>query len=123
MGLGTTHDCWYGAYSAFDRWRTLLTAAVGPQWAINWDAITEANLQGDWDHLPEDPLVVLIAHSDCDGRIVAEACLPLAIRLEQLAESLPTEGAGHLINPRVQTLQFAAGLRQAAASGEDVEFR
>lgn len=29
MGLDTTHDCWHGAYSAFNRWRHGLAEAAG----------------------------------------------------------------------------------------------
>ena len=29
MGLDTTHDCWHGAYSAFNRWREELCRAAG----------------------------------------------------------------------------------------------
>lgn len=29
MGLDTTHDCWHGAYSAFNRWRAELARVSG----------------------------------------------------------------------------------------------
>ncbi len=29
MGLDTTHDCWHGPYSSFNRWRTQLAAEIG----------------------------------------------------------------------------------------------
>lgn len=28
MGLDTSHDCWRGAYSAFNRWRRALAEAA-----------------------------------------------------------------------------------------------
>jgi hypothetical protein len=151
MGLDTTHDCWHGPYSSFDRLRIALQRAAG--WSleedsrgylrstvINWATITDANIMGEWDAIPEDPLVVLIAHSDCDGQIPVAALLPLAERLEGLAATM-TPGQGqkpeHWLNElgyperparatydgeREATLRFAAGLRRAAALGETVEF-
>ena len=29
MGLDTSHDCWHGAYSAFNRWRCAIAKAAG----------------------------------------------------------------------------------------------
>ena len=29
MGLDTTHGCWHGAYSAFNRWRTAIARQIG----------------------------------------------------------------------------------------------
>jgi hypothetical protein len=149
MGLDTSHGCWNGPYSAFDRWRTALQEAAG--WhleeeflarEVNWEAVTDDNIAGRWDALPEDPLVVLVAHSDCDGEIPVEALLPLAERLEGLADRFPDdEGRTPRARPegwpegepwpprrgaydgyREATLRFAAGLREAAAAGEPVEF-
>lgn len=79
MGLDTTHDCWHGAYSAFSRWRDKLAEVAGYEIAkaetdmglretvlIDWGHVTQANLDGDWDSTPADPLLILIAHSDCE---------------------------------------------------------
>lgn len=132
MGLDTTHGCWHGAYSAFSRFRNLLWEAAGGTLIqdqyythpaeIDFDALEDRNFQGEWGRYPEDPLIVLMAHSDCDGHLEVDILEPLAHRLEELAPKLPTEGAGHLYDPRGQTLQFAAGLREAASKGERVEF-
>lgn len=138
MGLDTTHDCWSGAYSAFNRFRTgILRAAQGDYLERNglsskgftigyhwypWDMFTENNLMGQWDTLPEDPLVVLIAHSDCEGIIPAAATGPLADRLEGLLPALDDDGVGGHYHGRKDVEQFIAGLRTAAAANEDVEF-
>ena len=133
MGLDTTHDAWSGAYSAFSRWRNMLAEGAGysvakiegealPLVLIDWGHVTTENIQGDWAETPADPLLVLIAHSDCDGHIVPRDAVPLADRLDELAPLLPSEGAGHLRDPREQTRRFARGLRAAAEAGERVEF-
>lgn len=140
MGLDTTHDAWHGPYSSFFRWRRHVAKAAG--WheegqgldstfrEIDWSQITEDNLMGRWDRLPEDPLVVLIAHSDSEGELPLEALVPLAERLEGLAERMEdTEareggpyGRATYDGERAATLRFAEGLRKAAAAGEPVEF-
>jgi hypothetical protein len=139
MGLDTTHDGFHGAYSAFSRWRNDLAIAAGyrmegeSEWrqypALNWDAITEANLMGEWESTPEDPLIVLIAHSDCDGEILPEQAAPLADRLEQLLPAMREKEAGawgHITRDggyEAVTQRFIDGLRLAASRGEPVGFR
>ncbi len=137
MGLDTSHDCWHGAYSAFSRWRNEIAMAAGYMVGdvkyengftsktvlVDWGHVTEANLAGQWDATPADPLMVLIAHSDCEGVIKPAQAGPLADRLESLLPKLPTEDApGHIGNWRDKTQAFIDGLRAAAKAGEDVEF-
>jgi hypothetical protein len=134
MGLDTSHDCWRGAYSAFSRWRDQLAKVAGYEFAvlkddyretilIDWGHIVEKNYQGQWDEMPADPLIVLIAHSDCDGEILPEHAGPLADRLTELLPLLPDgDGGGHIGNWRTKTQQFIDGLRLAVEQGEPVEF-
>lgn len=136
MGLDVTHDCWHGAYSAFARFREVVAAAAGFEmherepgdytpryWQPEWDGwATDAMLGGEWDQPPEDPLLVLLVHSDCDGVIPVKVAPFLAERLERLAPSVPETGAGHMPDARAAVLRFAAGLRSAAEAGDDVEF-
>lgn len=136
MGLDTSHDCWHGAYSAFMRWRNAVAEAAGYTFSrgdrgylyvdqVNWDAIEEKNYSGEWDRIPEDPLIILIAHSDCDGEIKPEHAGLLADRLEQLLPKMPDDdGTGHISRYgwRGTTQRFIDGLREAAALGEPVDF-
>lgn len=140
MGLDTTHECWHGAYSAFSRWRNAVAVAAGymvapVKWPgmgyetdsilIDWGHIEEKNYSGEWDAMPADPLIILIAHSDCDGEIKPEHCTPLADRLEELVPLLSDEGGGHIAARggfKGATEKFIAGLRAAAEAGEPVEF-
>lgn len=139
MGLDCTHDAWHGAYSAFDRFRKMLWDASGGElgyyerseginehgpacWAQEWP---ESCFEGEWAEYPEDPLLVLMIHSDCGGAIKHDITLRLAERLEELAPLLPAYGAGHLSppnHPRERAFQFARGLREAHAEGEDLRF-
>lgn len=134
MGLDTSHDCWHGAYSAFSRWRDQLAKAAGYEFArieggsrdtilIDWGHIEDKNYNGEWDTTPSDPLIVLIAHSDCEGAIHPEQAKPLADRLEELLPLLPEgEGGGHIGDWRVKTQTFIDGLRRAVAANEPVDF-
>ena len=125
MGLDTSHDCWHGPYGSFLRWRCAVATAAG---CIVHDA--QVVMTGRWPdavyRLPP-ALLVLLNHSDCDGRIAAEDCAPLADALEALLPRLDAiPGAvGYTSQSRSHgdaTRQFIAGLREAAAAGEPVEF-
>lgn len=136
MGLDTSHEAWSGAYGAFSRWRHKIAEAAGYEIAkvegqygpsdtvlIDWGHIQEKNYSGEWDEIPSDPLIMLIAHSDCDGVIHPVHAKPLADRLEELIPLLPDDDvAGHIGNYRSKTRQFVDGLRAAVAADEDVDF-
>lgn len=142
MGLDTSHDCWHGAYSAFSRWRDKLAEVAGYTFHegqyghqivdLDWGSVEATigkELLRDWPAMPvrpdgtPDPLIVLLAHSDCEGSIQVEFLGPLADRLEELLPGLEGEdGSGHIGLYTEKTQTFIDGLRRAAAAGERVEF-
>ena len=144
MGLDTSHNCWHGAYSAFSRWRNQLAEVAGYTFfkagdpriyetaCLDWGNINatigDDLLSRTWPAIPvrpdgtSDALIVLLAHSDCEGEIQADMCAPLADRLEQLLPLLDGDGGGHVGNYREKTQAFIDGLRDAAAKGEVVGF-
>lgn len=130
MGLDTSHDCWHGSYGSFSRWRAALATAAGygletsttglelP--ALPWDSFPAGNYQGEWETAPADPLLYLFVHSDCDGVIHPEQGLALARRLGELLPELDPEREYPCYAEK--TVQFIAGLAEAAEAGEDVDF-
>ncbi len=138
MGLDTSHDCWHGPYSAFNRWRDKLAEVAGytghssanpinpTTIDIDWGNVEEKigrDLFGKWDKIPvrpdgtPDALIILIAHSDCDGELQWEFCDALADRLEELIPAL--DGDDYMVN---KTVQFVIGLREAHENEENVIF-
>ncbi len=113
MGLDTSHGCWAGSYSAFNRWRRKINETAG---------------YGDWDKVEyfpdDDPLVDLLNHSDCEGELLWERCGLIADRLVELMPSLKRagEGGGHIGDYADKTQIFIDGLREAFAAKENVEF-
>jgi hypothetical protein len=131
MGLDTTHDCWHGAYGAFNRWRDHVAEAAGYAVVdrgvqIDWDDYVSANYAGEWNRIPADPLIFLIVHSDCDGVIHPAQAGPLADRLEELLPKVnESDARGHIsrLGMRGTTERFITGLRAAVEANEDVDFR
>lgn len=99
---------------------------------IDWGNIEKTigrDLMGVWPRMPvrpdgtPDPLIVLLAHSDCEGEIQADFCAPLADRLTELLPALEgLDGGGHIGSFVEKTQTFIDGLREAAAAGEAVGF-
>lgn len=112
MGLFLTHDCWSSSYSYFSDFREELARAAG------FPLLQEMSGYGGttaWTTYLDDPIVVLLLHSDCDGDIPWRLCRGLAERLLELSSLLRGAYAG-----RART--FAAGLNRAFDAKEDVVF-
>lgn len=141
MGLDTTHDCWHGSYRAFSRWRDKLAEVAGYTFHenegrlmvdIDWggvESLIGRDLLGKWPAVPvrhdgtPDPLIILLAHSDCEGEIQVEFLGAIADRLEELLPLVAgQDGGGHVGDYGTKTRTFIDGLRRAEAVGEPVEF-
>lgn len=91
----------------------------------NFDLI-EKNLYGEWDSIPSEPLLILLAHSDETGNIVEKHMLPLSVRLRELKDAVhdmyfeeDREIARALYR---QIDQLAATLSESYVQGHSVEF-
>ncbi len=77
-----------------------------------------------WDLFDNDPLTVLLTHSDCEGVIEHKYLKPLAERLRRLVPKLHAEEDefAHAITMGGRTVKFIEGLMRAHELGENVEF-
>jgi hypothetical protein len=148
MGLDTSHGCWSGPYPSFMRWRCWVARCAGYPPLHLMDGFCDPNLlvwsfkdaafpywMGRdslpirWDNFKDDPLVLLLRHSDCDGDIQPDKCHAIAERLRQIA----AENEEYVKTPSATaradydgmipaTIRFANGLDLAANNNEPVEF-
>lgn len=124
MSVQISHDCYSGSCGSFNDLRRIIAKAGG----MDFDATEEAewcNYLGMWKAPPADALTVFLVHSDCDGYIFPFDAGRIANRLEELLPLLEAGGDWHPNadwTPRSQTLQFIAGLREAADKNEVVVF-
>ena len=132
MGLDTTHDAWHGGYGRFQQWREALGVAAGYELVARadhrydylmpgWDdTLTEEEVMGHWSREVEDPLLYLLWHSDCEGKLYVKQQRLLLPRLEELLDRLPpdTDAWGY----RARTEQFIAGLKLAISKRQPIGF-
>lgn len=150
MGLDTTHDCWHGAYSGFAVFRELVGRAAGLPYRvserqygdgirhtldIDWEQITDAQIDGDWIEPPciervgydpplRDPVLYLLIHSDCEGKLRCKYLKELKARLEELEPAYDQLVNGHEDGWYKRRLrQFIDGLALAIKKGDDVAFQ
>ena len=127
--LTISHGAWEGPVSEFRELVDEVILAAGYMIArvtidgvtrrlplIDWDGITKANYLGEWERTPDEPLIVLIAHSECKERIHPQEGTTVARRLEELCQQAPED-------MDIETTRgFIDGLRAAAGRDEDLVF-
>lgn len=146
MGLNTTHGCWNGPYSGFAKFRELVGKAAGlphkpsrlsgEQLDINWEIVTKRQIMGHWGRKPPtvessgiydppitDPVLYLLVHSDCEGKLRRGYLPALKARLEELEPAydaliVRSEHRYYASDLR----HFIEGLEEAIGAGEHVEF-
>ena len=130
MGLDTSHDCWHGSYGSFGAWRRSLAVAAGyglrkvesgilagcDQVDLDYESYEWCNYMGMWQEEPQDALLVLLIHSDCDGYLFPNQYGKLAMRLTQLLPKLTDDWH------RKATERFIAGLGSACSEAPDGRF-
>lgn len=151
MGLTTTHGCFDGAYSGFNMFRELVGKAAGlphtpPGWPagersfldIDWDSISLRQLEGHWDRKSPtvkaagiydppitDPVLYLLVHYDCEGKLRRGYLPALKARLEEIEPAydalIPRAPAGYA-RYASHLRQFIEGLGDAIEAGEHVAF-
>ncbi len=118
MGLDTTHDCWHGPYSSFNKFRYRLAEQIG----INLDDYAGYKGAGKKDLSTIDHgIMPLLNHSDCDGVLTVAECASIVTGLESILEKLP-EPTEPLDDFKENIEQFIKGCKDAIGKNEIVEF-
>ena len=143
MGLNISHNCFCGAYSAFNILRkTWFTALNCPPLIVmdgHYSENEEIYFKKDhpyffndlynafpikWECLKYNPIFEIIHHSDCDGEIEWNKCKDIAEALEKILPLLPEGGNnGHIWDYKEVTQKFINGLNNAYNLKENVVFR
>lgn len=131
MGLNTDYGCYDGSYSGFSTFRVKIARAIGEPIGVNelgefpllWNREwPEGSSYGKWPKgEPEDPIYVLLNHSDCDGYIAKRHLVPLAERLEAIAD-VQGQATCEWDDFPAKLRKFANGLRKAHRDGKKVSF-
>lgn len=126
MGLDTSHGCWSGPYSSFNRWRVAVAKVIGIDlwhmagfWSPDYEECKHWDSSMEWDDLPKRPLHLLLNHSDCDGELRWEDCAAIADDLESILDDLEPKGP---FSDRECAARWIRGLRAAAKAKDDVTF-
>lgn len=143
MGLRVSHGCFHAGYGKFQHFRRAVADVVGIPLEImegyferdDWMVCAESPLAKKmlarrlealpvaWTAWEDDPITLLLNHSDCGGELRWQDAVAIAERLEEIAPQI--------VHPpdmrddwdfKQTALQFAAGLRRAAEYEEDVTF-
>ena len=144
MGLRLSHGCGEWSYHGFSMFRSALAHVAGlpPLWAMKgyFDPDEEikttlGNLRKmlpwlekapvAWEPYENDVLTKFLKHSDCDGSLDADACAPLADRIEALIpllKKIDPRDFGGCDQHHASAKQLVSGLRRAADKNEPVVF-
>lgn len=116
MGLDTTHGCWNGAYSSFNRFRHSLANQIG----VNLDDYIGYGGDKPFKTLKHN-IEPLLNHSDCDGKLSVSKCKKIVLGLNSILENfnpdLPSD-----FNFKERIIQFRDGCLFAISVNEAVEF-
>ena len=119
MGLDTTHNCWHGPYSSFNKFRFQLANRIGIN-LKDYKGYGEATGK-DLASIEHD-LMPLFNHSDCDGELNTEEQARIIIGLNDVLESWDMPETLENKWFRDQIIQFRDGCLDAFTNNEVIEF-
>lgn len=118
MGLDTTHNCWHGAYSSFNRFRY----SLGKQIGINLDDYIGYGDKGTKNLTEiEHDLMPLFNHSDCDGYLSLDESEKIANGLNQVLDNF-NDKLDMDFDFKDEIIQFRDGCLDAISKNEIVRF-
>ena len=118
MGLDTTHNCWHGPYSSFNRFRKSLAEQIG----INLDDYYGYGGDGTKElESIEHDLMPLFNHSDCDGELTVEESKLIVSGLNNVLDNF-NEDLDSDFNFKEKIIQFRDGCLDAIEKNEIIKF-
>lgn len=129
MGLDTSHNCWHGPYSSFNRFRHSLAKQIG----INLDdyagyggkyIVGEGITGGGTIELSsiKHDVQPLLDHSDCDGHLSVTKCKKIVKGLNSILENYNYDIEPDHVYMIEKITQFRDGCLDAIERKEAVEF-
>jgi hypothetical protein len=116
MGLDTSHNCFHGAYSTFNRFRISLGNQIGIN-IYEYDSYGGSKNINTIDH----GILPLLNHSDCEGELSVSDCMRIVNGLDSiLANFDDTIEADFDFKDRI--VQFRNGCLLAISENEEVDF-
>ena len=113
MGLDFSNADASWSYSGFGRFRTKLAEEIG----VDLHAMSGYTENGlSWDKV-DDPIKLLLDHSDCDGILEPHECEAVAPRLIELIKDWDDDDYD-----KDQAMSLAEGMQDCAKSGEQLIF-
>ena len=127
MGIRFSHWDAAWSYSGFHEFRKRLAAAIKIDLEqMHGFAPTPGEEPRPFANQPwseiDDPIKLLLDHSDCDGELTPAACRWVAPRLRELARPWPADDSDAGYDRRM-ALALAEGMERAAWRDESLEFR
>ena len=113
MGLDFSEGGAHWSYTGFHQFRCDLAEAIG----FNYNVLLKTQ---EWP--PGEPLVALLRHSDCEGKLTWEECASIAPRLREVIE--PWGDGEDCYNPNFHNgVLLAEAMEVCAREKGDLEFR
>lgn len=134
MSVCLTHKAFQGAYSTFNAFRNYIAELAGykvsisdnpdelpiPYPQMDYDIYNSDNYLGIWEKEPDDIILVLIVHSDCEGIIDKRHVGLLAERIEALLQqAFPAKQWWYL---HEKAILFVEGLKRAKKRNQKITF-
>lgn len=113
MGLDFSHCDANWGYCGFARFRERLASEIGLN---NYHEIRNTNDER-FEPFKKDPIVYLLAHSDCDGHLTPTQCKKVAPRLRELVKDWDDD------HDKQHALLLAEGMEAAAKEKKNLVFQ
>jgi len=118
MGLDTSHNCFHGSYSSFNRFRSSLAAQIG----INLYEYIGYGEKGVKDLMSiEHDIQPLLNHSDCDGVLTVKQARQIAKGLTNILENFNDKIPAYY-GFKEYVIQFRDGCLDAVSKKQKIDF-